>query len=148
MKTIEKCESKQLNLEAPAVFPGYSFPLWHAKEHFEAFTHSQVLQSLKLRGKNRLCPGKKTRIGVFSSLVSLILTLTFKILDLPAYPLSYILSCFPVFGYSLLAPIVFNLFFLPCYSRWNSEFPFFVSSSPLFNHFIPGLCYIYLLTPP
>lgn len=40
-----------LNLEAYAVYSGYSFSPWHANTYFQAFTFWQISQSIKSREK-------------------------------------------------------------------------------------------------
>lgn len=116
------------------------------KRTLSSFYLFSSITKCKVEGKNRLCLRGKTKIGVFSSLVSLIFTLTFKILIYLLTPCHTHSVAFPVFEYSLPAPIVFKGFFHPI--PWTFKISLFVSSSPLFNHFIPGLSYIYLLTPP
>lgn len=61
-----------------------------------SFTYLQISPSIKSRAKiDADLVKKKTDTGVFSSLVSLKLTQSFKVLDSPAYTLAFTLSWFP-----------------------------------------------------
>lgn len=83
------------NLEAYAIFSGYSFIFLASKYIPSSFYQFANITKYKIEGKNKLHPGRKADFGVFSSLGPLILTLTFKILNSPAYILAFRRSWFP-----------------------------------------------------
>lgn len=105
-------------------FLGILFPSGRQTNTFKLLPILKYYKVQSRGGKQTLPQGKKAKIGVFSSLVSLIFTMTFKILIYLLTPCHTHSAAFPVFEYSLAAPIVFKGFFSPTHALGHSEFPF------------------------
>lgn len=117
-----------------------------SKRILSSFTYLQISPSIKSRAKIDSALVKKTDTGVFSSLVSLKLTQSFKVLDSPAYTLAFTLSWFPCVW--ILSSYPYSTWRILLFHATSRDFriSLFMSSSLLHNHFY-SKSLLHLLTP-